>query len=975
MSKGVKVTSWKKLGEQFPRWGGGIRGRLLWVGLFFLAAALLTNTIAGSIYTRRQIKKTAAALQAEVASRVAREIGDFMRRKMDRLSDLSATLSLRELGSEEQRLSALLLLKNDHSFTDISILDDKGMEVVKVSERRVYLPSELADQSASEKFKRVIKGKGYVSPVYTSDKAEPYVTMAVPVKVTPQLVVGVVTAEANLKVFWEVIGEVEFGKAGYAYLVDGQGKLIAHQDASLVLKRTNLSHLGEIQEFLRNPAAVDATPASESIGITGKPVLSTHALVPDLGWAVILEEPVDAAWAELRRMERYAYLLLGLGLLVGAAIIVWASSKITRPIRELHRGAEIIGKGNLDYRVEVSGGDEIEQLAQEFNKMATELKASYATLEQKVEQRTKELSVLYDVTATVNQSLEIEPVLQEVIRKITEIFNFDTMRLYLFDGQMEVLHVRAAHPGDRQDLPRVRAFRRGQGIVGKVAETGEPMIFEDILSDSRYRELTSTKNTRATGFRFFAAVPIKSKFKTVGVFICNGQTPRRLTSDEVRLVTSMAEQIGVAVEHARLFQEVARKSQELQALVEINKGIAALLDREVLLPRIAEEARNLLKVDGANFRLIEGEYLVLAGESGSENLSLRPRLRLDESLSGKVVQENRAVAVRDFLEDPTIIEAHRETMRKAGHHSFLGVPLRVAGRIIGTINLYSKEEREFRPEEINPITSFADQAAIAIQNANLFAEVKQKTVELEGANREIVEASRAKSEFLAAMSHELRTPLNVIIGNADLIKEGFFGDITVKQREALEKIQRYSQVLLKLINDVLSLTRIGAKRMALDISTFRLEDVVGQIQGYAEQLNQNNHIEVLWHVGEHLPPISSDALKLEEILQNLIGNAFKFTREGKIEIRVRDLPERGRVELSVADTGIGIDPEALDKIFEEFYQLRDAHTGSFSGVGLGLSIVKRYIGMIQGDIRVESQPKQGSTFTFTLPYSISPPAS
>ena len=964
------MTSWEKLGEQFPRWGGGIRGRLLWVGLFFLAAALLTNTIAGSIYTRRQIKKTAAALQAEVASRVAREIGEFMRRKMERLSDLSTTLSLRELGNEEQRLFALLVLKNDRSFTDISILDDKGTEVVKVSERRVYLLSELTDQSASEKFKRVIKGKSYVSPVYTSDKAEPYVTIAVPLKVTPQLVAGVVTAEANLKVFWEVIGEVGFGKAGYAYLVDGQGNLIAHQDPSLVLKKTNLSHVHGIREFLRNPTSVDPSPAKEDLGITSKPVLSTFAPVPELGWAVILEEPVDAAWAELRRTERYAYLLLGLGLLVGAAIIVWVSNKITRPIRELHRGAEIIGKGNLDYRVEVSSGDEIEQLAQEFNKMATELKASYATLEQKVEQRTKELSVLYDVTATVNQSLEIEPVLQEVIRKITEIFNFDTMRLYLFDGQMEVLHVRAAHPADRQDIPRVRAFRRGQGIVGKVAETGEPMIFEDILSDSRYRELTSTKNTQTTGFRFFAAVPIKSKFKTVGVFICNGQTPRRLTSDEVRLVTSMAEEIGVAVEHARLFEEVARKSRELQALVEINKGIAALLDREILLPRIAEEARNLLKMDGANFRLIEGEYLVLAGESGSENLSLRPRLRLDESLSGKVVQENRAVAVRDFLEDPTIIEAHRETMRKAGYHSFLGVPLRVAGRIIGTINLYSKEEREFRPEEINPITSFADQAAIAIQNANLFAEVKQKTVELEGANREIVEASRAKSEFLAAMSHELRTPLNVIIGNTDLIKDRFFGEITEKQQEALEKILRYSRVLLKLINDVLALTRMEAKKMSLDVSTFSLEEVIAHVRTYVEQMNQRNRLRVLWDVKDHFPLMTTDALKVEEILQNLIGNAFKFTPKGQIEIRIRDLIRKKRIEFSVSDTGIGIEEGELEKIFGDFYQLREAHTGAYSGVGLGLSIVKKYLDLLRGDIHVQSQPLKGSTFSFTLPYSI-----
>ncbi|MBI3058153.1 MAG: cache domain-containing protein, partial [Deltaproteobacteria bacterium] len=187
----------------------------------------------------------------------------FIRRKVERLLDFSASTSLYEMGGKEQRLLALLLLKNDRAFTDASILDGSGMEVLKISERRVYLPEELVNQSGSEKYQKAIKGENYISPVYTSDKAEPYVTITVPLKITPQEVVGVVAVEANLKILWEVIGEIQFSQGGYAYLVDSRGNLIAHRDPSLVLKRTNLGSLNQIQEFLRNPLGVDPSPGGE----------------------------------------------------------------------------------------------------------------------------------------------------------------------------------------------------------------------------------------------------------------------------------------------------------------------------------------------------------------------------------------------------------------------------------------------------------------------------------------------------------------------------------------------------------------------------------------------------------------------------------------------------------------------------------------------------------------------------------------
>ncbi|MCH8056022.1 MAG: GAF domain-containing protein, partial [Deltaproteobacteria bacterium] len=182
-----------------------------------------------------------------------------------------------------------------------------------------------------------------------------------------------------------------------------------------------------------------------------------------------------------------------------------------------------------------------------IHKQSRELSASHASPEEKVEQRKRELSALYDVTTTVSQSLELEPVLQEVIEKITEIFHFDATRIYLFNPQMDELHVRASFETKPEFWAQARVFRSGQGNVGKVAETGKPLILEDIHSNPQYQQLSHTKNTQKAGFSFFAAFPIKTKLRTVGTIVCIGRMPRCLTFDEVRLITSMTDHIGVAV--------------------------------------------------------------------------------------------------------------------------------------------------------------------------------------------------------------------------------------------------------------------------------------------------------------------------------------------------------------------------------------------------------------------------------------------
>jgi signal transduction histidine kinase len=184
------------------------------------------------------------------------------------------------------------------------------------------------------------------------------------------------------------------------------------------------------------------------------------------------------------------------------------------------------------------------------------------------------------------------------------------------------------------------------------------------------------------------------------------------------------------------------------------------------------------------------------------------------------------------------------------------------------------------------------------------------------------------------------------------------------------KIRHHGEFLLKLVNDVLALSRLDAKKMSLELANVNIHEIVAHAQSHVDHLNRLKGLEVSWDVEQGVPEIITDATKLEEILQNLIGNAFKFTPQGRIDVRIRNLQERSRVEFCVADTGIGIEGQDMDRIFRAFEQIREAHTGEFNGVGLGLNIVKKYLDLMKGDIRVESHLGEGSTFTFSLPHFV-----
>jgi signal transduction histidine kinase len=306
-------------------------------------------------------------------------------------------------------------------------------------------------------------------------------------------------------------------------------------------------------------------------------------------------------------------------------------------------------------------------------------------------------------------------------------------------------------------------------------------------------------------------------------------------------------------------------------------------------------------------------------------------------------------------------ERTRRGCSATGIRSVIFSPVLWQGAGLGAIFVGRDYVSSFSEKEIALLRTFCDQAAIAIQNARLFRETREKSAQLEVANRH-------KSEFLANMSHELRTPLNAIIGFSEVLNERYFGELNEKQEEYVRDIHVSGRHLLSLINDILDLSKVEAGRMELDLSQFELKDAIESALTLVKERAQRSGIRLGFEIAAGLGKIRADERKVKQILLNLLSNAVKFTPSGgTVSISARR--NGTTAEIAVADTGPGIAVEDHAAVFEEFKQVGGDSARKAEGTGLGMPLAKRFAELHGGGIRLESAPGKGSTFTFCLPLS------
>jgi signal transduction histidine kinase len=328
------------------------------------------------------------------------------------------------------------------------------------------------------------------------------------------------------------------------------------------------------------------------------------------------------------------------------------------------------------------------------------------------------------------------------------------------------------------------------------------------------------------------------------------------------------------------------------------------------------------------------------------------------TVTGRAALEGHPVHVVDILADPEYDMP--ETYGLGKSRTMLSVPLLREKVPIGMITVARQRVEPFTDKQVELVSTFADQAVIAIENVRLFDDIQDKS-------RQLAEASQHKSQFLANMSHELRTPLNAIIGVTEMLRED--AEAAQQDTEPLDRVLGAGRHLLALINDILDLSKIEAGRMELQLEDFALAPLIEGVVKTVEPLAAKNGNQLVVLCDRAIGSLHADSMRLRQALLNLMSNANKFTERGTITVHARQGQENGRdwVTIAVADTGIGMTPEQMVKLFQEFSQADASTTRKYGGTGLGLAISKRFCQMMGGDITVESELGKGSVFTVRLP--------
>ena len=641
-------------------------------------------------------------------------------------------------------------------------------------------------------------------------------------------------------------------------------------------------------------------------------------------------------------------------------------------------GAPLLREGNVAGVIFVA-----KTVPQPFTQKQIELVATFADqaviaienvrllneLRESLQQQTATADVLNVMSRS---AFDAQPVFESIIKNAAQLCHSVLSAIYRSDG--ELVHLVAHDQFSPESVAAVRAAYpvpiTSSNVIAVAIRERRVMHIADVLVSGGYTELQ-----RASGYRAILVVPIMRDDVAVGAIAVMQLEPRLFPETQVELLKTFASQAVIAIDNVRLFNELRQRTEDLSESLQQQTATADVLkvisrstfDLKSVLQTLVESAARLCEADQATItRQIGGKFFRAEAYGFSpefmdyvRDVPVEPERG---TVHGRALLEGKIVHIPDVLADRDYTWA--EAQRLGGFRTILGVPMLRESVPIGVLALARSEVRPFTDKQIEVVTTFADQAAIAIENVRLFDEIQDK-------NRQLQQASEHKSQFVSNMSHELRTPLNAVIGLTDMLVTNAARFGTEKAKEPLQRVHRAGTHLLGLINQVLDLSKIEAGKLELNPQTVQLLPLIKDVISTAEQLAGQNKNRLVVDAQENLGALTIDPMRLRQILLNLLSNACKFTKAGEVKLAARKGSNGSNfVAFAVSDTGIGMTPEQQAKVFEEFSQADATTAQKFGGTGLGLAITRKLARMMGGDVTVTSEPGKGSIFTVRLPVAL-----